>query len=250
MPDASVDHGIVDPPYNIAGDRPPLGWAFSSHVSIGEAWDRYSLQEFRDFTRSWMTEMTRVVRPNGNILIFGSYHSIYTVGAIAEDLDRKVLNSIIWTKPNAQPNITCRMLTESTEQILWLCNNSRKKATGWVFDYQGMKAENGGKQMRNYWSFPLTPPSERAHGKHPTQKPLALMERVVRMTTLPGDLVLDCFAGSGTTLVAAQRLGRRFVGVEREAEYVAIANRRLAAPSAQPPLFAVAQPQGSQDVEG
>ena len=164
---------------------------------------------------------------NGNIFIFGSYHNIYTIGAIAHRMDLRIVNSIIWAKPNAQPNITCRMFTESTEQVLWLCNNTKKKAKNWTFNYQHMKELNGGKQMRNFWEIPVTPKKEKQHGKHPSQKPLRVMERLVLAGTNPGDRVVDCFAGSGSTLLACDRLERRWVGIERDTEYCEIAHRRL-----------------------
>lgn len=218
---------ITDPPYNIARDRRGLSWAFSSHVTIESDWDRFTLEEYEAFTEAWLKEVCRVTKPNGNIFIFGSYHNIYTIGAIAARMDLRIVNSIIWAKPNAQPNITCRMFTESTEQILWLCNNSSKKAKNWTFHYHHMKELNGGKQMRNFWEIPVTPMRERTHGKHPSQKPLRLMERLVLAGTNPGDKVLDCFAGSGSTLLACDRLERRWVGIERDEEYCAIAHRRL-----------------------
>lgn len=222
-----MDATITDPPYNIAAGRKGLGWAFSSHVTIEDQWDRFTPDQYEQFTIDWLTEVCRVTRENGNIFIFGSYHNIYSLGAIAQKMDLKVVNSIIWAKPNAQPNITCRMLTESTEQVLWLCNNSKKKAKGWTFNYKAMKEMNGGKQMRNFWVIPLTPPRERIHGKHPSQKPMVLMERLVLCGTNPGDLVLDCFAGSGSTLLACKEQRRDWVGVERDADYCDITERRL-----------------------
>jgi site-specific DNA-methyltransferase (adenine-specific) len=218
---------VTDPPYNIARDRKGLAWAFSSHVTIDSEWDRFSHEDYEKFTSEWLEETRRVVKENGNIFIFGSYHNIYTIGAIAARMDMRIVNSIVWAKPNAQPNITCRMFTESTEQILWLCNNSQKKAKNWTFNYDEMKALNGGKQMRNFWEIPVTPQRERVHGKHPSQKPLRVMERIVLAGTNRGDRVVDCFAGSGSTLLACDRLDRRWVGVERDGEYAAIAHRRL-----------------------
>jgi site-specific DNA-methyltransferase (adenine-specific) len=218
---------ITDPPYNIARNRKGLKWAFSSHVTIDDDWDRFTGDEYEAFTTAWLKEVCRVTKENGNIFIFGSYHNIYTIGAIAARLDLRVVNSIIWAKPNAQPNITCRMFTESTEQVLWLCNNTNKKAKKWTFNYQHMKELNGGKQMRNFWSIPVTPQRERKHGKHPSQKPMRLMERLVLAGTNPGDRVLDAFAGSGSTLLACDRLDRRWVGIERDDEYLDIAHSRL-----------------------
>jgi site-specific DNA-methyltransferase (adenine-specific) len=189
--DQSFHSCITDPPYNIARNRKGLAWAFSSHVTIDSEWDRFSPEDYEEFTTAWLKEVSRTVKPNGNIFIFGSYHNIYTIGAIAARLDMRIINSIIWAKPNAQPNITCRMLTESTEQVLWLCNNTNKKAKNWTFHYDDMKALNQGKQMRNFWEIPVTPQRERVHGKHPSQKPLKLMERLVLCGTNRGDRVLD-----------------------------------------------------------
>lgn len=225
--DDCIDHCITDPPYNMS-KKAGLGWAFSSHVTMSEDWDIYPRVEYLDFCRAWLREVCRVVRPNGNIFIFGSYHNIYDLGYIANELDLRVVNSIVWFKPNAQPNITCRMFTESTEHIIWACNAPKDKATGWVFNYDVAKALNGGKQMRNMWSIPYPPASERKHGKHPSQKPLKVITRIVLTATNPGDLVLDCFGGTGTTAVVAQGFERRWVTIESNPEYNAIARRRLA----------------------
>jgi len=237
-PDGCFDACITDPPYNIAKKRKGLKWAFSSHVTIDSAWDRFSNDEYQRFTFEWLQEICRVTKVNGNIFIFGSYHNIYTIGHLAACMDLRVVNSIIWAKPNAQPNITCRMFTESTEQILWLCNNTNDKAKNWTFNYHHMKELNGGKQMRNYWEIPLTPPKERIHGKHPSQKPIRLMERLVLAGTRAGDTVVDCFVGSGSTLLALDRLGRNWVGVEKDPEYCQIAHRRLDEERKQRRLFA------------
>jgi site-specific DNA-methyltransferase (adenine-specific) len=226
-PDNVVDACITDPPYNIAKKRAGLRWSFSSHVTMESSWDRFNQADYEKFTKAWLSQVCRVTKKNGNIFIFGSYHNIYVIGAIAQKFDLRIVNSIIWAKPNAQPNITCRMLTESTEQIIWLCNNSEKRASHWTFNYELAKAQNNGKQMRNFWTIPVTPMSERTHGKHPSQKPMLLMERIVQLATSPGDLVLDCFAGSGSTLVACKQNDRGFVGIEQSEEYCAIARARL-----------------------
>ena len=229
LPDDCFDACVTDPPYNIAASSKKKGlkWAFSSHATMHSAWDRFSPKNYESFTRRWLQEVCRTVKLNGNIFIFGSYHNIYTIGAAAQRMDLRVINSIIWLKPNAQPNITCRMFTESTEQVLWLCNNSTKKASGWTFHYQHMKHLAGGKQMRNFWNFPVTPQKEKLQGKHPAQKPLRLMERIVAAGTNPGECVLDCFAGSGSTLLACDRLDRRWVGIERDETYCKLAHSRL-----------------------
>ena len=209
--------------------RRGLAWAFSSHVTMEQQWDRFSHDEYFDFTRRWLEQVCRVVRPNGNILVFGSFHNIYLIGFVLEHvLGRRILQQITWFKPNAQPNITGRLPTESTEYIIWACNNTPELATRWTFNYRESKVIGGGKQLRNMWQFPCTPRSERRAGSHPTQKPVELLERIVRLWTEPGDLILDCFLGTGTTAVAAERLGRKWVGIEREPQYAEIARARIA----------------------
>jgi len=238
LPDHSVSHCITDPPYNISGteSRREIGWYKSNptwreergFAKISEDWDKFSQSDYLEFTHLWLTEVTRVVVPNGNILVFGTYHNIYKVGYVLEQLDRKIVNSIIWYKRNAFPNITQRMFCESTEQIIWAVNNVAKKAKNWVFNYEEMKQLTAnGKQMRNMWDIPMTPTSERSSGKHPSQKPLAVMDRLVLGCTNPGDLILDPFGGSGTTAVSAQRHLRDFLIVERDPDYCDIAKKRI-----------------------
>ena len=231
-PDNCVDHCIADPPFNISKEK-GLGWAFSSHVTMQEQWDNFSEDEFFQFNVDWLREVCRVVRPNGNILVFGTFHNIYQLGFILQSgLNRRLLNSVIRYKPNAQPNITARMLTESTEQLIWTVNGAptgKDKATKWTFNYWRAKELNNNKQMRNLWEFAVTPRSERNLGKHPSQKPLGLLERLVELGSEPGQLVLDPFGGAGTLAVAAEKLGRNWVLVESEREYATLAQARLAA---------------------
>jgi len=232
-PDGCIDHCIVDPPFNIGSgsgrkNKSGLGWAFSSHVTMEETWDAFTKDEFFAFNVAWLTEVSRVVKPNGNILVFGTYHNIYQLGFILQQmLERRILNSIVWFKPNAQPNITARTLTESTEQIIWAVNERPSKATGWTFNYWEAKEMNGGKQMRNLWDFPVTSKKERVAGKHPSQKPLALLERAVLLASKPGELLLDPFGGAGTLGVAAAKHDREWLLIESVAEYDEIARRRL-----------------------
>ncbi len=234
-PEGCIDHCVADPPFNIGsgsgrGGKKGLGWAFSSHVTMQEGWDRFSDDDFFRFNLAWLEQVCRVVKPNGNILVFGTYHNIYQIGFILKDvLKRRINNAIVWYKPNAQPNITARMLTESTEQIAWAVNESPARARKWTFDYWGAKELNGGKQLRSLWEFPVTSRSERAGGGHPSQKPLALVERLVGLMTNPGELVLDPFGGAGTLGVAAAKAGRRYVLIESDARYEAIARRRVEA---------------------
>lgn len=225
LPDHSFDVCIADPPYNMSKKK-GLTWAFSRHVTMQEAWDQFSEEDYVQFSRNWMKEICRVVKPNGNILVFGSYHNIYTLGVLLQQLDRRVLNSIIWMKPNAQPNITCRTLTESTEQIIWACNGSREKASQWTFNYAQAKTLNEGKQMRNTWHFPVTARSERIAG-HPSQKPEALLERLILLFSKRGDWILDPFAGVGTTGIVAQKNERFSLLIENQSRYVEAQKTRL-----------------------
>jgi len=224
--DHVFDACITDPPYNMSKSK-GLGWAFSSHVTMAERWDMFRHDDYIQFTKEWIQQVKRVVKPNGNIFIFGSYHNIYLIGAILQEMDVKIINSIVWFKPNAQPNITCRQFTESTEHIIWVCNNSSGRAKNWTFNYEKMKELNAGKQMRNVWEIPVTPSREKQHGKHPTQKAEQVLERIVLAGTNPGDLILDCFSGVGSTAVVAERLGRRWVLIEKEREFNNIARKRI-----------------------
>ncbi len=227
-PSASIDHCIADPPFSISKKR-GLGWAFSSHITMQEEWDRFTPDEFERFNLAWLQEVCRVVRPNGNLIVFGSYHNIYLLGYLLRHaLARRINNSIVWYKPNAQPNITARTLTESTEQLIWAVNQRSDRARNWTFDYWQAKELNGGKQMRNLWEIPVTSRRERGFGRHPSQKPLVLLERLVAIASRPGDLLLDPFGGAGTMAVAAERLQRRWVLIESVPEYAEIARRRLA----------------------
>lgn len=227
-PDHCVDHCITDPPFNMSKKK-GLGWAFSSHVTMQETWDIFSKDDYLKFTGDWIQEVSRIVKPNGNIFIFGTFHNIYIVGFAIQQLNLKILNSIVWFKPNAQPNITARMLTESTEHIIWACNNTVGKASNWVFNYRDAKRLGNGRQLRNVWELPYTPAREKKFGKNPTQKPESVLERLIIIGTRQNDLVLDCFAGTGTTGVVAERLGRRWVMIEKEPAYADIAKRRIGA---------------------
>ena len=227
LPDTIFDCCIADPPFNMS-QKKGLGWAFSSHITMQEGWDIFSKDEYVQFTLDWVAEVLRVVKPNGNIFVFGSFHSIFTLGFIMQNIfDRRIITQIVWYKPNAQPNITCRMFTESTEFILWAVNNESKKAKNWTFNYQTMKSMNNNKQMRNMWEIPLTKPSERRYGKHPSQKPLQIIERLILAGTDEGDLILDPFSGAGTTGVAAEKHNREWLMIEKEDSYNRIAQKRL-----------------------
>ena len=227
LPRSAFDCCIADPPFNMS-QKKGLGWAFSSHITMQESWDIFSKDEYFQFTLDWVTEILRVVKPNGNIFVFSSFHNIFTLGFILQNIfDRRIITQIVWYKPNAQPNITCRMFTESTEFILWAVNNESKKAKKWTFNYHTMKAMNNNKQMRNMWEIPLIKPSERKYGKHPSQKPIQVVERLVLAGTNEGDFILDPFSGTGTTAVVAEKHHRKWMMIEKEEEYNQIAQKRL-----------------------
>ncbi len=237
IPSKSIDCVITDPPYNISGydHKKQIGWLKSNDFwkkqkafkKIDEKWDKFSDDDYENFTIAWLTEIKRIVKPNGNIAIFGSYHNIYKIGYLIEKLELKTINSIIWYKRNAFPNVTQRMFCESTEQIIWCVNENKKNAKNWTFNYQKMKEINGGVQMRNMFDVPLTKQSEREFGKHPSQKPLEVLNNLVLALTNEGDTVLDCFLGSGTTVVSALQHKRNFVGIEQSFEYLQIVEKRL-----------------------
>ena len=227
FPDGVFDCCLTDPPFNMSRKK-GLGWAFSSHVTMQEQWDIFSQDDYFQFTVDWITEVLRVLKTNGNLFIFGSFHCIFTIGFILQSLfNRRIISQIVWYKPNAQPNITCRMFTESTEFILWAVNNESKKAKNWTFNYEVMKAMNNNKQMRNVWEIPLTKPSERKYGKHPSQKPSAVVNRLILAGTNEGDLILDPFSGTGTTAVVAEQHKRKWIMIEKEDEYNRIAQKRV-----------------------
>jgi site-specific DNA-methyltransferase (adenine-specific) len=225
MPAKSVDMIFADPPYNLSND------GFSVHagkrVSVNKGdWDRSKgVEEDFDFHYKWIEACKRVLKDDGTIWISGTYHSIYACGYALNLQGFRVLNDISWYKPNAAPNLGRRMFTASHETIIWASKSKKAKHT---FNYDAMREghfpsdmlKNEGKQMRSVWSI-ITPKSwEKRHGKHPTQKPEALLERIVISSTNKKDLVLDPFCGSGTTGVVAIRHGRRFVGMDLSAEYL------------------------------
>lgn len=231
IPDESVDLVFADPPYGLAKKK-GLGWKYSSHVTLEEAWDIFSKDEFFKFNAQWMKECVRVLKSGGSLWVSGSFHNIYQLGYIIQHMtDLKVNNSIVWFKPNAQPNITCRMFTESTEHLIWASKNGNGKR--WVFNYEDTKnliedaLNPKGKQSRNVWSISLTPKSEKWAGEHPTQKPEELLRRIILACTKEGDTVLDPFVGSGTTSVVAKKMRRNSIGIEKERKYLDIIKKRM-----------------------
>jgi site-specific DNA-methyltransferase (adenine-specific) len=227
LEDDSIDMVFADPPYGMSKSK-GLGWAYSKHITMQEAWDIFTKDSLFEFNLNWISETLRVVRPGGSFWVCGSFHNIYQLGFILQHLDMKINNSIVWFKPNAQPNITTRMFTESTEHLIWAVKNHSKEK--WTFNYEVMKGLNDGKQMRNMWSIPLTPKSEKWAGEHPTQKPFELLKRVILSSTNEGDTILDPFLGSGTTSAVAEYFGRHSIGIEKNKDYLSIIQKRLNPP--------------------
>jgi modification methylase len=232
LPDASVDVIFADPPYNLQlnGDlhRPDQ----SKVDAVDDAWDQFeSFEAYDAFTRAWLLAARRVLKPNGTIWVIGSYHNIFRVGARMQDLGFWILNDIVWRKTNPMPNFRGRRFQNAHETMIWASRDD--KAKGYTFNYEAMKAANEDVQMRSDWLFPICTGNERLKDDkgdklHPTQKPEALLARVMLASTKPGDVVLDPFFGSGTTGAVARRLGRHFVGIEREQEYIDAAMQRIA----------------------
>lgn len=232
LPEASVDAIFADPPYNLQlrGElwRPNL----TKVDAVDDEWDRFSgFAAYDDFTRAWLTACRRVLSDTGTIWVIGSYHNIYRVGAILMDLGYWILNDIVWVKTNPMPNFRGVRFTNAHETLLWA--KKSEDAIGYTFNHHAMKRYNGGKQMRSDWVLPLCTGEERiridGEKAHSTQKPEALLERVIMASTRVGDVVLDPFSGSGTTAAVAKRLGRHWIGIELDPAYVRIARERVAA---------------------
>lgn len=222
---ASVAMIFADPPYFLSNDGITCHAGQMVSVNKGD-WDRVSsVAEKHNFNRKWIRLCRDVLAPNGTIWISGTLHNIYSIGMALEQEGFKIINNITWQKTNPPPNLACRCFTHSTETILWARKNEKKARH--VFHYQLMKHQNGGKQMKDVWSGPLTPQKEKEFGKHPTQKPLYLLERIIEASTSPGDLVLDPFCGSSTTGLAAKLLGRRYIGIDNSEEYIKLSVCRL-----------------------
>src|SRR6201998_4271881 len=244
LPAHSVDLVFADPPYNLqlAGDlkRPD-----DSRVdAVDDDWDKFaSFAAYDDFTRAWLAACRRVMKPSATLWVIGSYHNIFRVGTVLQDLGFWILNDIVWRKSNPMPNFRGRRFTNAHETMIWAARDATQR--NYTFNYEALKAGNEDIQMRSDWFIPLCTGEERlkgADGKKllPTQKPEALLARVILAASRPDDMVLDPFCGTGTTGAVARRLRRRFLGFEREAESAAAAERRIAAvePMAEPALAA------------
>ncbi len=228
----SVDMIFADPPYNLQLTGELLRPNNTRVDGVDDAWDRFAdFAAYDRFTAEWLAQARRVLKPNGTLWVIGSYHNIFRVGAKLQDLGFWILNDIVWRKTNPMPNFRGKRFTNAHETMIWA---ARGRDARYTFNYQQMKALNEDLQMRSDWLIPLCGGPERlreASGEkvHPTQKPEALVYRAVLAASKPGDTILDPFAGTGTTLAVAKRLGRRFIGIERDPRYAAWARERAAA---------------------
>jgi len=230
LPAASVDLVFADPPYNLQL-RNELKRPDDSRVdAVDDDWDKFaSFEAYDAFTRAWLIACRRVMKPSATLWVIGSYHNIFRVGAILQDLGFWILNDVVWRKTNPMPNFRGRRFTNAHETLIWAVRDPGK---GYTFNYEALKAANEDVQVRSDWSIPLCTGDERlkdSEGRkvHPTQKPEALLARVLLSSSRPGDVVLDPFHGTGTTGAVATRLGRRFIGIERDAAYAAAAEARI-----------------------
>lgn len=229
---ASIDFIFADPPYFLSND----GFSVKSGkaVSVNKGgWDKSEGFEAEiTFHESWIIECLRVLKPNGTIAISGTYHSIYKCGFLLQKLGCRIINDITWFKPNGAPALAGRNFTASHETILWASKGQKAKHTfnysqSRDWDVSNDSIYRRGKQMRSVWSIPTTPKREKVFGNHPTQKPLELMTRLIALCTLQGDAVLDPFCGSGTTGVACVSLGRNFIGIDLDQEFLDLATKRI-----------------------
>ena len=229
IPDASVDCVWADPPYNLSNDGITCVAGKMVPVNKGE-WDRSrGIDGDFQFNLAWTAECYRILRPTGSIWVTGTLHVHPSVGMSLLKNGFRLLNDIVWQKPNPPPNLSCRTFTHSTELVYWASKAQKEDNVPYKFNYLQMKRENGGKQMKSIWSFqsPRKGTKETEFGKHPTQKPVALVERCIRASTDPGDVILDPFIGSGTTGIAAILNHRRFIGVDNNKPYLDVAIKRI-----------------------
>ena len=231
LPAASVDLVFADPPYNLQL-KSDLKRPDDSRVdAVDDDWDKFaSFAEYDAFTGAWLAACRRLLKPAGTLWVIGSYHNIYRVGAILQDLGFWILNDVVWRKSNPMPNFRGRRFTNAHETLIWA---AREQTSRYTFNYEALKAGNEDVQVRSDWTLPLCTGDERLKGRdgkklHPTQKPEALLARVILSSSRVDDLVLDPFCGTGTTGAVAKKLGRRFVGCERDAGYAKAAEKRIA----------------------
>lgn len=231
IPDRSIDLVFADPPYNLQLASDLLRPNNTRVDGVDDAWDKFaSFEEYDRFTRAWLTECRRVLKPDGALWLIGSYHNVFRLGVALQDLGFWILNDVVWRKVNPMPNFRGRRFTNAHETLIWA---SRDQKSRYTFNYESLKASNDDLQMRSDWLFPICSGPERlkddgGRKAHPTQKPEALLHRVLLATTNPGDIVLDPFFGTGTTGAVAEKLGRKWIGIERDTDYAKAATERIA----------------------
>ena len=222
--DRTIDIIFADPPYFLSNDGITCSAGKMVAVNKGK-WDKAtSLKYKHNFNKKWIKECSRILKDNGTIWISGTLHNIYSVGMALEEEGFKIINNITWQKTNPPPNLACKTFTHSTETIVWARKDIRK--CKYKFTYELMKELNNNKQMKDVWTTSLTKPSEKKFGKHPTQKPLEILERVILASTNENDIILDPFSGSGTTGISAYKLERNYIGIEREKKYLDLSIKR------------------------
>jgi modification methylase len=232
LPSRSVDLVFADPPYNLQLGGDLLRPDHSKVDAVDDHWDQFeSFAAYDAFTKAWLGECQRILKDDGALWVIGSYHNIFRVGATLQDLGFWILNDIVWRKSNPMPNFKGTRFTNAHETLIWAAKS--RGGRRYTFNYDAMKMANDELQMRSDWSLPLCTGEERLKDEtgqkaHPTQKPEALLHRVILASTRPGDVILDPFFGTGTTGAAAKRLGRRYIGIEREAAYAQLAKDRIA----------------------
>ncbi len=231
LPDQSVDLIFADPPYNLQLEGDLLRPNNNSRVDgVHHEWDKFnSFETYDSFCKAWLKECRRILKPNGTIWVIGSYHNIFRVGATLQDLGYWILNDVVWRKTNPMPNFRGRRFTNAHETMIWA---SREEKSKYCFNYEAMKALNEDLQMRSDWLLPICAGAERLKGEngkkaHPTQKPESLLHRVILASSNPDDIVLDPFFGTGTTGAVAKRLGRKWIGIERDENYAEHAQNRI-----------------------
>lgn len=223
-PRGRFDMIFADPPYFLSNGGITCHAGKMVKVDKGQ-WDKSNGPELNhEFNTAWLSRCQRLLNPNGTIWVSGTQHIIFSIGYAMQQLGMKILNDISWEKPNPPPNLSCRYFTHSTETIIWAAKSDKSKH---CFNYDKTREMNNGKQMKTVWTIPAPNGEEKEFGKHPTQKPVALLERIILASTNEGDLILDPFSGSSTTGVAAIKQNRRFVGIELEPEFLSLSQKRL-----------------------
>lgn len=230
IPDDSIDLIFADPPYNLQLENELYRPNETKVNGVSEEWDKFkSFEDYDNFTINWLKECKRILKKNGAIWVIGTYHNIFRIGKIMQDLGYWILNDIVWIKTNPMPNFKGTRFNNAQETLIWA---SKDKESKYTFNYKTMKTYNDDLQMRSDWYIPICQGEERikinGQKAHPTQKPEALLYRIITSTSKPSDIILDPFAGTGTTLAVAKKLGRQFIGIEKEELYVNVCRKRLA----------------------